>query len=383
MLTPPLPGLPDTRHRFRPDLVRSLRSTVVARVAAGELHSLVLSKAGVTYSAGASGSGQCGRGDAPFAPGFAAIPALQHQHVTHIACGARHSVALCASDARSRVFVFGLNASGQLGLGDTKDRAVPEEVVSLRGRAWRGVVCGGNSTFLLASPCAEPRRPLTLDPEPLSQLLHAAAPAAAPAAEAGAGAAAPSPTASSGGAGGSGSGGASPGGDGVPDVREAIAAAEDAAVLPSTPRLPIASLPHRQLLRLRKVLETAFCSVSVLNGSFIRPWHPGMPTVASAAHCRLDLPAVRRAYSEILALRAAPVLHTLGRATLRLTDSLERCPVDEPENMHVFLILLENPLLQQTSKFHLAIRRAVSAMLGLPPSRREMLFGWVSQMSSE
>jgi hypothetical protein len=51
------------------------------------------------------------------------------------------------------------------------------------------------------------------------------------------------------------------------------------------------------------------------------------------------------------------VLATLGRATLLVTDHLKECPFDSPENLSVFLIVLENPLLLAPEKTHVALQR--------------------------
>ena len=53
---------------------------------------------------------------------------LHEQMVTQVVCGRFHT--LCVT-ATSQVFAWGLNSSGQLGLGDTLDRRAPAVVDSL------------------------------------------------------------------------------------------------------------------------------------------------------------------------------------------------------------------------------------------------------------
>jgi hypothetical protein len=82
---------------------------------------------------------------------------------------------------------------------------------------------------------------------------------------------------------------------------------------------------------------------------------------------------------------------TLGRATLSMCDELakQRVPTDDPENLCVFLVLFENPLLlseHRTSMFpgfHLALQRLTSAVLSLPKESQRLLFGWLKHLPSE
>lgn len=55
----------------------------------------------------------------------------------------------------------------------------------------------------------------------------------------------------------------------------------------------------------------------------------------------VDLKAVRGAYDLIMSTEALDPLGvvTLGRATLHLADQLKECPVDDAENLSVFLIV--------------------------------------------
>jgi len=48
--------------------------------------------------------------------------------VRHIACGARHSIAVLKS---GKMYVWGFNKFGQLGLGDLKNRQEPSEMTGL------------------------------------------------------------------------------------------------------------------------------------------------------------------------------------------------------------------------------------------------------------
>lgn len=117
----------------------------------------------------------------------------------------------------------------------------------------------------------------------------------------------------------------------------------------------VASSTHQPLptlVRLREMISAAFASIPVLNASFLLP-------AAQLGHGSLcvDLKAVRGAYDQILSTEAIDPLAvvTLGRATLHLADQLKECPVDDAENLSVFLIVLENPLMLRAASFHVAI----------------------------
>jgi hypothetical protein len=115
--------------------------------------------------------------------------------------------------------------------------------------------------------------------------------------------------------------------------------------------------PSTALVRLREMISAAFASIPVLNASFLLP-------AAQIGHGSLcvDLVAVRAAYDQILSTEAIDPLAvvTLGRATLHLADQLKECPVDDAENLSVFLIVLENPLMLRASSFHVVIETVLT-----------------------
>lgn len=110
---------------------------------------------------------------------------------------------------------------------------------------------------------------------------------------------------------------------------------------------------HPAIRATREMISAAFSSLSVLNASFI--------DVGSLGHGRLcvDLNEIRKAYSLIMSVEKLhpSVIATLGRATLHLSDQLRGCPFDDGENLSVFFIVLENPLMIRAAEFHVAIER--------------------------
>lgn len=109
---------------------------------------------------------------------------------------------------------------------------------------------------------------------------------------------------------------------------------------------------------LRELIAAAYSSIPVMNASFLLS--------TSQMHQRrahgysglcIDLTAVRNAYGLLMSTeRINPlIVITLGRATLHLAEQLKECPFDDAENLSVFLITLENPLMLRTASNHVAI----------------------------
>jgi hypothetical protein len=130
-------------------------------------------------------------------------------------------------------------------------------------------------------------------------------------------------------------------------ISEIVHAFKDHVRRQSTP-----SVVSAALVRLREVISAAYASIPVLNASFLLP----VDRIGHSSLC-VDLKAVRSAYDLIMSTEALDPLAvvTLGRATLHLADQLKECPVDDAENLSVFLIALENPLMLRASSFHVAI----------------------------
>lgn len=107
-----------------------------------------------------------------------------------------------------------------------------------------------------------------------------------------------------------------------------------------------------QLREARAVVADAFSSISVMNASFLLD-----PSLLGHGTLCIDLKAVRSAYELIASTEPLEplIMVTLGRATLHLAEQLRECPFDDAENLSVFLIVLENPLMLRPSSFHVAI----------------------------
>lgn len=100
------------------------------------------------YAFGGNQFGQLGVGSdqAETLPRLLESPSLESSHVKIVSCGARHS-AVVTDDGK--VFCWGWNKYGQLGLGDVIDRNIPSQV-TIEGLIPKTVACGWWHTLLLA-----------------------------------------------------------------------------------------------------------------------------------------------------------------------------------------------------------------------------------------
>ncbi len=110
-------------------IVKDLRdkNQFVRKVAAGDLHSVIVTGSGTVWSWGHNSDGQLGLGDTI----RRSVPHLITSLSTTVvavaaAAGARHSLVLTSG---GQVWAFGKNERGQLGLGDLSPRVTPTQIV--------------------------------------------------------------------------------------------------------------------------------------------------------------------------------------------------------------------------------------------------------------
>ena len=75
------------------------------------------------------------------------------KQITSISCGYDSTAALAKS---GEMFTWGLNTHGELGLGDTSQRNLPQLVLQLQNRHVTQISCGASHTAVLIgrlSPC--------------------------------------------------------------------------------------------------------------------------------------------------------------------------------------------------------------------------------------
>jgi alpha-tubulin suppressor-like RCC1 family protein len=115
-------GIGDYSNRLTPQHL-PLDFPAVA-IGCGGCHSLVLDKNGDVWGFGFNGNGELGSGDSQnrLIPGKIEIGCGK---VTSISCGYNHSIVL---NQKGECWIWGFNAYGQLGLGDTNRRVRPEKL---------------------------------------------------------------------------------------------------------------------------------------------------------------------------------------------------------------------------------------------------------------
>ncbi|KAK0591840.1 hypothetical protein LWI29_009095 [Acer saccharum] len=143
-------GQGSTDDELSPICVSSLLGIRIEGVAAGLWHTICISSDGDIYAFGGNQFGQLGSGgdQAETLPRLLDAPGLENVHVKVVSCGARHNAAI-AEDGK--VFCWGWNKYGQLGLGDVIDRNVPCQV-TIEGCVPKNIACGWWHTVLLAEP---------------------------------------------------------------------------------------------------------------------------------------------------------------------------------------------------------------------------------------
>ncbi|XP_042968733.1 ultraviolet-B receptor UVR8-like isoform X3 [Carya illinoinensis] len=141
-------GQGGTDDELSPTCVSSLLGVRIEGVAAGLWHTVCISADGDVYAFGGNQFGQLGTGgdQAETVPRLLDAPGQENMHAKILSCGARHS-ALITDDRK--VFCWGWNKYGQLGLGDVIDRNIPSQVI-IDGCIPKNVSCGWWHTLLLA-----------------------------------------------------------------------------------------------------------------------------------------------------------------------------------------------------------------------------------------
>ena len=118
-------GLSDTQDRLTPSLVTSLEDKNITNLSTQDFdkhHSIAMDSEGQLYSWGDNTHGQLGLGDTEVRLSPEEIKFFADKTIIQISLGKSHSLAL---DSEGQVYSWGWNEGGQLGLGDKKDRYEP------------------------------------------------------------------------------------------------------------------------------------------------------------------------------------------------------------------------------------------------------------------
>ncbi|XP_069576471.1 retinitis pigmentosa GTPase regulator b isoform X3 [Brachyistius frenatus] len=122
----------------KPTCVKALKSEKVQLVACGRNHTLICTAQGKVYASGGNSEGQLGLRDCEERTTFHRVGFFDsHGPIRMLAAGSNTSAALTAS---GKLFMWGDNTEGQIGLGNKSQTSTPQEVRVGRAVSW--VSCG-------------------------------------------------------------------------------------------------------------------------------------------------------------------------------------------------------------------------------------------------
>jgi alpha-tubulin suppressor-like RCC1 family protein len=132
-------GHGDEEDQLTPMGIEALRGERVVAVGAGKDHSLVLTEAGAVLSFGDGRHGRLGHSDDESQRTPKVIEALRGERVVAVAAGGLHSLVLTEAGA---VLSFGGGHWGRLGHGDEECQRTPKVIEALRGERVVEVLAG-------------------------------------------------------------------------------------------------------------------------------------------------------------------------------------------------------------------------------------------------
>lgn len=115
---------------------------------------MLLSQNGILFAYGENQFGELGLGDheTRTSPEKITYFTDNNEKVVEVSCGFKHSI--CRTSLK-KIFTWGINKHGQLGLGDKANRALPEQITIQNHRGQRlpprSVQAGMHSCFILSS----------------------------------------------------------------------------------------------------------------------------------------------------------------------------------------------------------------------------------------
>ncbi|PSS26592.1 Ultraviolet-B receptor like [Actinidia chinensis var. chinensis] len=133
---------------FTPQPIKALQGLRIKQIACGDSHCLTVTMEGEVQSWGRNQNGQLGLGTTEDSPVPQKIDAFQGICVKMVAAGAEHTAAITED---GELYGWGWGRYGNLGLGDRKDRLVPEKVSSIEAEKMVLVACGWRHTISVSS----------------------------------------------------------------------------------------------------------------------------------------------------------------------------------------------------------------------------------------
>ncbi|XP_031258374.1 ultraviolet-B receptor UVR8-like isoform X2 [Pistacia vera] len=124
-------GLGTTEDALVPQKIQAFQGVSIKMVAAGAEHSVAVTENGELYGWGWGRYGNLGLGDRNdrLIPEKISTLNLQGERMVTVACGWRHTISVSSSGG---LYTYGWSKYGQLGHGDFKDHLVPHKLEALR-----------------------------------------------------------------------------------------------------------------------------------------------------------------------------------------------------------------------------------------------------------
>nr|QEM23329.1 UV resistance locus 8 [Colobanthus quitensis] len=137
-------GLGDRSDRLVPEKVSPIDGIKMTLVACGWRHTITVTDSGSIYTYGWSKYGQLGHGDFEDHPTPYKLEALSDKPISQISGGWRHTMAVTSD---GKLYGWGWNKFGQVGVGDNVDRCSPVQVVFPHDQKVVQICCGWRHTL--------------------------------------------------------------------------------------------------------------------------------------------------------------------------------------------------------------------------------------------
>lgn len=131
-------------HSVIPRRVKGLYGLPIAMISSGAYHNFVITVTGCLYGWGCNRNGQLGMGDTKVKPLPEVCKTVRTLGFVYVSCGENHSTALTHDGG---VFTFGGGNYGQLGHNNTHTETNPLKVFEFMGSEVSMIACGRNHTI--------------------------------------------------------------------------------------------------------------------------------------------------------------------------------------------------------------------------------------------
>lgn len=120
-----------------------LKNDVPSKIACGDEHTALITENGKLFMFGSNNWGQLGLGSKVTVNKPTCVKALKSEKVEFVACGRNHTL---ISTVQGKVFASGGNSEGQLGLGDCEERTAFQRVAFFDSRGPIKMLAAGSNT---------------------------------------------------------------------------------------------------------------------------------------------------------------------------------------------------------------------------------------------